>query len=374
MIMKKKYTLRNLSLFSCALFLFFLGSCKKDKKNPWDGGGPVTATPTKIGVYAVDSSIYKLLLMNITKIGTQAVNLDLVYDTGSGGLVVDATGILPASMIGANGFTFTGDSTVVDGITVTSQTDMVQYGDDNNTTDKVYGNLAYANVTIGDNNGSIVVKRLPFFIYYKAVNSKGDKLPAHDFDVFGVSQEYDITFANSAFITSPFSYFEPGTGLTKGFKMSAIPQSQYSFQGTYVPAISLGLTADDIGTAGGFTMSTLKFYQGEGWVPIIPATISYSGKTFNADVLFDTGTEPYNYIEDPAGPSTPTLLGDNISVTTALNSGFHYAFTTTPTDYLSYVENPTSSGSNVTVMSLEFFLNNEYLLDFTNHKMGLKKD
>jgi len=373
--MEKKYTLRYLSLLSCALFLLFLGSCKKDPKKPVVvPPGPVNATPTKIGVYAVDSSIYKLLLMSITKIGAQSVNFDLVYDTGSGGLVIDAAGILPASMISATGFTFTGDSTVVDGITITNQTDIIEYGDDNNTTDKVYGNLAYADVTIGDNNGNIVVKRLPFFIYYKAVDTKGNTLPAHDFDVLGVSGEYDITFANSAFITSPFSYFDPGTGLTKGFKMSAIPQSQYSFQGTYVPAISLGLTDDDIGAAGGFTMHTLSFFQGEGYVPIIPATISYSGKSFKADVLFDTGTEPYNYIEDPTGAPTPTLLANNVSVTTALNSGFNYAFTTTANDYLSYVENPTNSGSNVTVMSLEFFLNNEYLLDFTHHKMGLKKD
>ncbi|MGZ3776066.1 MAG: hypothetical protein ACXVI9_00320 [Mucilaginibacter sp.] len=373
--MEKKNTLRILSLLSCVLFLLFLGSCKKDPKKPIVvPPGPVDATPTKLGVYAVDSSIYKLLLMSITKVGNQSVNLDLVYDTGSGGLVVDAAGILPASMITSTGFNFTGDSTVVDGITITNQTDIIQYGDDNNTTDNVYGNLAYADVTVGDNNGSIAVKRLPFFIYYKAVDHSGNKLPAHDFDVFGVSQEYDITFANNAFITSPFSYFEPGTGLTKGFKMAAIPQSQYSFQGTYVPAISLGLTADDLGAAGGFTMHTLNFFQGEGWVPIIPATISYSGKTFNADVLFDTGTEPYNYIEDPTGAPTPTLLANGIAVTTHLNSGFNYVFTTTPTDYISYVENPTNSGSNVTVMSLEFFLNNQYLLDFTNHKMGLKAD
>jgi hypothetical protein len=373
--MKKKYTLKNLSLFSCMLFLLFLASCKKDNKKPDGGGpGPVETTPVKLGVYAVDSAIYKLLLMPITKVGTQTVSFDLVYDTGSGGLVIDATGILPASMIGSAGFTFTGDSTVVDGITITNQTDMIQYGDDNNTTDKVYGNLAYANVTIGDNNGNITVKRLPFFIYYKAVDSKGNKLPAHDFDVFGVSPEYDITFANNAYITSPFIYHTYGAGLTKGFKMSAIPASQYSFNGTYVPAISLGLTPDDLGAAGGFTMSTLSFYQGEGYVPIIPATISYSGKTFNGDILFDTGTEPYNYIEDPTGASSPTLLGNGVTVTTNLNSGFNYTFTTTPTDYLSYVENPTNSGSNVTVMSLEFFLNNEYLIDFTNHKMGLKKD
>lgn len=377
MIMEKKYTLKNLSLLFCALLLLFIASCKSDNKNNNGNGGgtgPVTATPTTIGVYAVDSAIYKLLLMSISKIGTQTANYDLVFDTGSGGLVIDANGILPASMISSSGFTFTGDSTVVDGITITNETNIVEYGDDNNTTDKVYGNLAYADVTVGDINGTIIIKRLPFFLYYKATDSKGNTLPAHDFDVFGVSQEYDITFNNSAFITSPFSYYSFGTGLTKGFKMSAIAASQYSYNGTYVPAVTLGLTSDDLGSAGGFTMSTINFYQGEGYVPIIPATINYSGKSFQADVLFDTGTEPYNYIEDPNGPSNATLLGDNVAVSTTLNNGFGYAFTTTATDYLTYIENPSNSGSDVTVMGLEFFLTNEYLLDFTDHKLGLKKD
>ncbi|MBS1531648.1 MAG: hypothetical protein JSU01_15185 [Bacteroidetes bacterium] len=371
-MMKKRYTITNLSLISGLLFLLIFASCKKNN-NKGGGNTPVTATPTTLGVYAVDSAIYKVLLMNISGIGTQSVNYDLVYDTGSGGLVLDASGVLPASMISSGGFTFSGDSTVVDGITITNQTNIVEYGDDANTTDKVYGNLAYADVKIGDINGNITVKHLPFFLYYKAIDSKGNKLPAHDFDVFGVSQEYDITFSNNAFITTPFQYFDPGTGLTKGFKMAAVPQSSYSYQGTYVPAISLGLTSDDL-SSNGFTMSQLNFYQGEGYVPIIQATINYNGKSFQSGVLFDTGTEPYNYIEDPTGPATATLLGNGVSVSTTLNSGFNYSFTTSATDYLSYVENPTNSGSNTTVMGLEFFLTNEYLLDFTNHKMGLKKD
>ena len=372
--MKHKSTLKTFLLVSCSLIVLFAASCKSDKKGGGGGNGPLTATPTKLGVYAVDSSIYKILLMNITQVGTQTVNFDLVYDTGSGGLVLDATGVLPASMITSTGFTFTGDSTVVDGITLTNQTDIVEYGDDAATTDKVYGNLAYANIKVGDANGSISIKRLPFFLYYKATDKNGTKLPAHEFDVFGVSQEYDITFTNNAFITSPFDYFDPGTGLTKGFKMAAIPQSSYSYNGTYVNAISLGLTSDDLSAAGGFTFSQLNFYQGEGYLPIIPATLSYNGKSFQAAVLFDTGTEPYNYIQDPTGPSSATLLPNGTSVSTTLNNGFNYSFTTSASDYLTYVENPNNSGANVSVMSLEFFLNNEYLLDFVNHKMGLKKD
>ncbi len=133
-------------------------------------------------------------------------------------MVMDANGILPASMITSSGFTFTGDSTVVNGVTVTNQIATVEYGDDSASVSKVYGNQAFADVTVGDNNGNVVIKRLAFLIYYKATDAGGTAYPEHEFDTFGVNEEYDVTFPNNDFITSPFSYFDPGNGLTRGFK------------------------------------------------------------------------------------------------------------------------------------------------------------
>ncbi|MDB5130473.1 MAG: hypothetical protein JWR02_222, partial [Mucilaginibacter sp.] len=283
--------------------------------------------------------------------------------------------VLPASMITTAGITFTGDSTIVNGITITNQTSIVQYGADANTIDKVYGNLAYAPVTIGDQNGNIVVKRLPFFIYYKAVDSKGVTYPAHEFDTFGVSEEYDITFNNGAFITSPFSYFDPGTGLTRGFKMAAIGTSNFSLYGNYVPGVlTLGLTASDLSASSGFAFKSLSFFAGDGYAPLVPASVTYSGKSFSTQVVYDTGTEPYSYLQDPTGPASLTLLPASTPVTVSATYGFNYAFTTSPTENLTYVENSKTSGSNVSIISLEFFLNNEYMLDFGNHQLGLKNN
>ncbi|MFI5162922.1 MAG: hypothetical protein ACHQHN_16695 [Sphingobacteriales bacterium] len=371
--MKKNYQFKKLLLISGSILLLFTAACKRDPKN----NKTTTATPKKIGFYEVKDSIYKILLMNISKVGTQTTDLDLIFDTGSGGMVLDASEILPASAVTSTGFSFTGDSTVVDGITITNQTDIIEYGDDNATTSKVYGNLAYAPVTIGDANGNITVKRLPFFIYWKATDSKGnlDKT-AGDFDVFGVSSEYDITFANNAFITSPLSYYDPGTGLTKGFKMDALGTTNFSNQGTYVPAITLGLTAADL-TTGGYSLTLLKFYTGEGYLPIFPAKIGYSGNAFfNGYVLFDTGTEPYSYLQDPTAAATPVQLasGKTVTINISGSTSFSYSYTTADLDNLTYVENPANSGSTVSVVSLSFFENNAYLLDFQNNQLGLKND
>jgi hypothetical protein len=236
--MRRNYSLKNLLFIPVILLVIFIASCKKDKPTPPPTVTTVpNATPTKFGLYEIDSSIYKLLLIAVTKIGTQNINYDFIFDTGSGGMVIDADGILPASMITSTGFNFTGDSTVVDGITITNQTSEVDFGDDANTTDKVFGNLAYASMTVGDQNGNFVIKRLPFFIYYKAVDGTGNKFDPHEFDTFGVSEEYDISFNNGAFITSPFKYFDPGKGLTRGFKMTALGTNNFTELGNFVPGV-----------------------------------------------------------------------------------------------------------------------------------------
>ncbi|GAC1309674.1 MAG: hypothetical protein NVSMB24_25550 [Mucilaginibacter sp.] len=378
--MKKTHTIKSLMVISVSFLLFLAASCKKDKM----GAGTsvktttTTATPTKLGLYEADSSIYKELITVISKIGTVNIpssNQALIFDTGSGGMVYDGSDLLPANMITTAGITFTGDSTVVNGITITKQTSIVQYGADANTIDKVYGNLAYAPVTIGDANGNIVIKRLPFFLYYKAVSAKGVTYPKHDFDTFGVSEEYDITFPNGEHITSPFSYFDPGVGLTRGFKMAAIGTSNFTLRGNYVPGVlTLGLTAADLSASSGFAIKPLSYFSGDGYAPIVPASITYSGKTFSTQVIYDTGTEPYSYLQDPNGPNSLTLLPVNTPVTVSATYGFNYAFTTTANDNLTYVENSKTSGSTVSIISLEFFLNNEYMLDFANHQLGLKNN
>jgi len=371
--MRNVFDTKNLLFIPAAFLLLAIASCKKDNTNT-KIQTPLVATPLTLGLYETDSSIYKLLLIAVSNIGTKPVNYGLIYDTGSGGMVIDADGILPASMITSTGFNFTGDSTVVNGITVTSQTSTVQYGNDVASIDNVYGNLAYAPVTVGDQNGNIVIKRLPFFIYYKAVNASGVKYASHDFDTFGVNGEYDVTFGNNAHITSPFSYFDPGNGLTKGFKMAQLNASNFSLIGTYVPrAITLGLTSSDLSSSSGFTTTPVSYYAGSGYVPIIPASITYSGINFQSDVLYDTGTDPYSYIEDPTFKGNLTLLV-NTQVGLATGSGFTYNYTTTATDNLTYVENSNTSGANTSIMGLEFFLNNEYMMNFTDHTLGLKRN
>src|SRR5437764_682807 len=136
--MGKKYG-NYLPLFVGGLFLtMFAASCKKDQSPPKPVIPPKPIA--SIGLYEVDSSIYKRIFIPISKIGTKSVTYYSVFDTGSTGMTIDATDLLPASMITNSGITVAGDSVVVNGITVTSQTSVIAYGNAQSEIQE-YGNL-----------------------------------------------------------------------------------------------------------------------------------------------------------------------------------------------------------------------------------------
>lgn len=370
--MMKKYPFRKLLFVLTALFCFVAYSCKKDNNNNNNNNTANIANPTKLGLYEADSGEYRELIVAISKIGNQSVDDGLVFDTGSGGMVIDAQGIVPASMVTSSGFNFTGDSTVVNGITITNQTSTLQYGADSSTMTTVYGNLAYAPITLGDQGENIVIGRLPFCLYYKAVDAQGDTLPSHYFDTFGVNPEY-IYFSGGSYITSPFSYYKVGTGLTSGFKMAQLGTTNFSYDGTYVAGlVSLGLTPSDLSSSSGFVWHQCDFYSGDGYVPIFPAGVTYNGTTVTTYLLFDSGTSGYSYIENSNASQAISQLAQGTKVTVVTNAGFTYSYTVGSDENLTYIENPNLTGGEFSIVSIDFFLTNDYAMNFANEKLGLK--
>ncbi|HEX3384363.1 MAG TPA: hypothetical protein VHS53_04205, partial [Mucilaginibacter sp.] len=228
-------------------------------------------------------------------------------------------------------------------------------------------------VTVGDNNGNLTVKRLPFFIYYKAIDANNKMYPAHEFDVLGVSSEYDIYFPNQSYITSPFAYYDPGIGLSRGFKIAALGTSGFTEKGTYAAAVTVGLTQEDLASEG-FNMILLVPIAGYGYIPLVPGSIAYANQNIATEMIFDTGTSPYFYIEDGNWPYVPSLLDPNARVDIKTSTGFEYGYTVTATDNPTVIENPNTSGGGVSLVSLDFFLYNEYLLDFDHRQLGLKNN
>ncbi|ASU32442.1 hypothetical protein [Mucilaginibacter xinganensis] len=357
---------KHLLLIVGGLFVSLLiTSCKKDHTPaPTPAPKPIAT----LGLYELQSTIYRRVFIPISQVGDIKNTYYSVFDTGSSAMTMDADGLIPASMITSTGITITGDSLVVNGITVTKQTATLTYGDATNGT-KEYGNLAYAIITIGDVNGSVTTKRIPFFLYYKAVDVKsGTSLGKHENDVFGVGP--NTSFSNLA-IASPLSYFTTAANVTQGFKLSKFDKTAFSTNGTYVKdLLTIGLVPDDLNSAG-FIMHSLV-HTSAGYSPNIPATIVYNGKSIQGSLLFDTGTPAFANIEDPNATTDQTTLPANSSVTITTTSGFSYQYTTTSDYNLTQVLNPSYTHDPRTIFSIDFFTDNEFLLDYTNHRIGLK--
>jgi hypothetical protein len=355
-------------LICCALIVITASACKKGATV-----APAVITPLKtLGLYQYSSGNNKRIFIPITKVGTQTVSYYGIFDTGSTGLTLDADGILPASMITSTGIVFSGDSINVNGITVTSKQAVMSYGDQTSTT-KEYGNLAYAPVTIGDANGNITTKRIPFFLYYKVVNATtGAQYAAHSNDVFGVGP--GTSYASTA-IASPLSYFDLGSSLTNGFKLALLNSANFSSSGAYVTGLlSIGLTPSDLATTTGFIMHPLTYATAGGYSPNIPATITYNGQSVSGQVLFDTGSPSVSIIEDRLATNGLGNLPASSVVTITTNKGFTYSYTTTSTSNLTAIQNPNISGDYRTIFSIDFFIKNEYLTDYTKHQIGLKNN
>jgi hypothetical protein len=365
--MRKSYLACVPSLLAVLFSILFVVSCKKDPQV-----NPIVTEPSnlaKLGLYEQISGINRRIFIACSKLGDQAtVNYGLVFDTGSTGLTIDASGIIPASMITTNGFVIPGDSIVVNGITITSQQAVITYGSVNSNISE-YGNLAYTTVTIGDGNGNTTTPRIPIFLYYKIVDNTGKQLSAHAADVFGVGPGVSST---SRKIGSPLSYFKLANNVASGFRLAKLNSSNFGNSATYTPSLlTIGLTPNDM-NASGFVMHPLTFNAISGYSSNIASTITYNSKNVAGKILFDTGTPSTHIIEDPTATSNIAALPANTSVSFVTGQGFSYQYATASNYNFTTVQRPSYSGDDRTILSINFFLDNEFLLDYTNHRIGLK--
>ncbi|RKR82430.1 hypothetical protein BDD43_2610 [Mucilaginibacter gracilis] len=362
--MKKIYTYQQLFLLFLLVSVSVFTSCKKKNNDP----APATPIAT-LGLYEYASGVNKRIFIVVSKVGTKDTTFVGAFDTGSTGMTMDAHGLIPDAMITSSGITFTGDSVVTNGITIKGRQLIMAYGDNISST-KEYGYLAYAAIKLGDSRGQITTKRIPFFLYYKIVDQTGYVYQAHSSDVFGVGPG---TSYASTLIASPLSYFDIPSGVTNGFKLATLTSGGFNSTGTYMAGLlTIGLIPSDL-TSSGFIMHPLTYSSSGGYSANISATITYSGKTIDGQILFDTGTPSVTVIEDKTASAIGNLPANTL-VSIKTNMGFTYSYYTASTANLTEIQNPNNTGDYRTIFSLDFFISNEYLTDYTNHQIGLKNN
>jgi hypothetical protein len=318
------------------------------------------------------------IYLPIQKVGTSTLNLTTVFDSGSEGLLLSGTSVFSASYLSDTGIVINSpDSAVINGITVTSAKVTTTYGSPP-ATRSFYGNIAYAQLTIGDQSGTVMTTRMPFIVIYKGVDNQTQASVPVDANSDGVAGVYSSGFNPSAGLVttragvkSPFNYFHYTNGLLAGFVLS--PLSKIGWAGTpssqgfpATPLLTLGLTLD---METGFALQSQRLDVGNLFDPDVLGTVSYNGITLNnSNVLLDTGT-PLGFTIYNSAEGGSTTLSSGAPVQLATREGFSFAYTTDTQLYQTVVQ---SNGQQRCIFGIEFFLNNSVLFDYSEHYIGLK--
>lgn len=376
--------LRTPLTLACSSLIFVLNSCRKNDAtlSADQASTSVISSPVVLDLLPAQnqSAGDRRLFMPVVQVGTNKTGFTLIFDTGSEGIVFSATALFPASLIADTGMVINSpDSAVIDGITITSVKVSSTYGEPP-ATRTFYGNIAYASMVLGDQAGSVITERLPFMLVYKGVNNQTGAAVAVDSSSNGIAGvissgftagEASAIVTTRANIKSPLNYLDYSGNVYAGFMLE--PLSGIGWTATpsnaTTPAsklLTIGLTQ---ATESGFSLQTQRLDAGNVYDPDIVGTIGYNSQSIaNSSVVFDTGTpvgfDIYNASE---GGSTQLPAGEAVQLSTG--QGFDYSYTTDAVIYQTIVS---STGQTRSIFGIDFFLNNYYLLDYTNHYIGLK--
>ncbi len=362
------------------------------------------AHPTPVNLYPSQAgNDASLLRVMVTSVGAATVTMPLAFDTGSAGVTLYAQSIFPASMVSSAGFVFpAGQNTITyDGITVTNLQGTRSYGTVNQTIE--HGNLAFAELTFGDASGTVTTQTMPIFLFYSIDDTAGSGYTPGSFwqGWFGVSSTNGtVDVANSiepaggfagcatnsnttCYVVSAMKYVDYGNQVNAGFLLSPAPL-QSCDSGTAgsckpQPMLTVGL---DASVESGFSTTPLvcppNGYSGPATLagyPVcqknIPVTVSASGLStgvFSGDATFDTGTSYFNF-STPAASAFPNPVEAGSTVTITTPSGFNYTYTADSTG--TSATNVVGSDSN-SVIGIQYFTTNYFLLDFTAGIVGWK--
>lgn len=324
------------------------------------------------------------LVLTIPKIGTQNVNVKTVFDTGSEGLVLTAQSVIPPNLVTANGINLNGNAQLdINGITVTSHQDSASYG--NAPGIRVYyGQIAYSSVVIGDASGHVTTRPMPFLLVYKGIIKATGKTTTVDPNLDGICGVASQSLSTQDVVTSrkdlrsPFAYINYGNGVLSGFKLQSystfynatVPgqATAGNLQLSNAPLLQVGVTND---AEQGFTIQQ-KHIANNGLVfsDQVNGKFAIAGKSFNAGILFDTGTPQGVSIAAPESfGNQPQLLNDQTSVSFTSNEGYNYTYLADKGAQSTKLNPSAQIGRSI--IGLQFFAGNSFLIDYTNHNIGI---
>lgn len=340
------------------------------------------SVPATINLIPANQNGAQRLFVSVSRVGTLQISLPLLFDTGSGGVAIDATQVFPSNVVSSGGFSFPAGATSItsDGITVTNVALDVTFA---NTIQ--HGNIGSAQITFGDAAGYVTTATMPLFFYYAITDRVGNALPMPpQKGIFGVN---GITTEASGNLASPIKYLQ-FKNLNTGFLLN--PVGSYPVcditQGTCIPQplLTVGLdaaresaftsfdmicgTQNVTGPTGSYTINPGI----NGCSSVLPATVSVGGVALNSvpapTVVFDTGSPGYTLSTSltVSAPTNGTVLQVSLPAPNA-TAPFTYSW-----NVGSGVDANTSLAAGPAIVGSNFFLNHAYLIDFSRSIIGLR--
>ena len=369
--------------------------------------GSSVSAPVILNVYPVagTSENPARLFLYLTAVGGAAVNLPLALDTGSAGVTVNALMVFPSSIVNSTGFVFAQNQTSIQyqGITITNQQGIRSYGGSTGRTET--GNIGYATVTFGDSASVLTTAIIPIFFYYTVTNnSSGEQgAPQTQQGWFGINDSANLitvvgtnkpaagypacstTSFGSCYVVSPLKYLDYASTVDAGFFLSPsdLQTCDITAEGSCspAPALTIGLTSTAISS---YRQSQLtcpqaslqysgpqQIYEFNACDDLISqATLTSGAESFQASVIFDTGT-PFLAINVPSGDTFPTSISSGGSITLSLANGFDYTVAAASSGVDSVTVTPGSTSASV--IGLGYFTGTSYFLtDYATSLEGWK--
>lgn len=381
------------------------GSTSTPNPSPQPPSPTTINSPTVINLYphqsATEDPIFTVMA---TSVGNVPVSMPLGFDTGSAGVTLYAQSIFPASMVTESGFVFPSGQTSITymGITVTNVQGTRSYGTLNQTVE--HGNLGFATLTYGDAAGKVTTQTMPVFLFYSVdyVGGNGYKTPVWQgwFGVASTNGTIDVAgsveptdgysacteqSSGTCYFVSAMKYIDYGSQMNAGFMLSPTPNfptCDITTSGSCPSqqALTVGLNA---GIESGFSTTPLTCppngYVGPANIngyavcqkTVNNVTVSTSGAstgTYTSGVIFDTGTA-YVYLSTPANNSFPASVQPRSTVSLTTPSGFEYSYTAGSGTADTVVATGADGNS---IMGVQYFTTNYFLLDFTTNLVGWK--
>ena len=383
-----------------------LTACRGGSNSTSVGSSPPSISKKVMNLYPVSAASGNRLYVMVTAVGSTAVNMPLIFDTGSAGITLYAPDIFPSSMVSSSGFNFPAGETSISyaGITVTNQQGTRAYGGVTGTTQ--VGNIGYATVTFGDASGALTTSTMPVFFYYSIIQTATGQAAASVVQqgIFGVNSVTNvITVAGTpepaagfppcsqqssgtCRVVSVLKYVQYPQGVDAGFLVSpaALQACDITTAGNCAPQpmLTVGLTP---ALETGFSTVSLtcpppaNTYVGpssmDGYPVCLAAipetTLAVSGLavgTLTGEVIFDSGT-PFMSVSVPAGATFPASIPDGTDVLVTTPSGFTYNYTAALGVTNTVVEGDSTAAS---IVGVGYFTTNSLFVDFTTSTEGWK--